>query len=352
MAGALVSIIIPTYNRARCLGRAVDSALAQTHADVDVIIVDDGSTDGTRTFVNDTYGRDPRVRYAYQDNRGVSAARNHGIRLVKGEFAALLDSDDVWKPYKLQLQLACLDMLPDAGMVWTDMTAKDPAGAVVAERYLRRFYGAYRLFPMDDLFDLSLPLAEVAPDLRGVVGAERVYCGDIYPQMVMGNLVHTSTVLLRRDRLEAAGFFDESVRSGEDHEFHLNTCRAGRVALADVPTIDYEVGSDDALAHDRFSVPMARHFLSTLSRELERQRHRIRVPQRIIDQVLADAHRWLGESLVAHGEPREGRRHLLSSLRIDPRQRRTAALYAASFFPRDARARLGDAYRALKRRLG
>ncbi len=79
MGGALVSIIIPTYNRAHCLGRAVESALAQTHADVEVIIVDDGSTDGTRALVHDAYGRDSRVRYFHQDNRGVSAARNLGI---------------------------------------------------------------------------------------------------------------------------------------------------------------------------------------------------------------------------------------------------------------------------------
>ncbi len=233
-------------------------------------------------------------------------------------------------------------------MVWSDMTARDPAGAVVAERYLRRFYGGYRMFPMDDLFDQSLPMADLVPELRDVVGAERVYCGDIYSQMVMGNLVHTSTALLRRERLEAAGFFDESVRSGEDHEFHLNTCRAGRVALADLPTIDYQVGSDDALTRDRFSVSMARHFLSILTRELEHERHRIRMPQRMIDEVVADAHRWLGESLVGHGDPQEGRRHLLSSLRIQPRQPRVAALYAASFFPPEARARLRNAYRVLK----
>ncbi|HEY3821723.1 MAG TPA: glycosyltransferase [Polyangiaceae bacterium] len=351
MSGALVSIIVPTYNRAHCVGRAVASALEQTHADVDVIVIDDGSTDETRALVLDTYGVDPRVRYVHQENRGVSAARNRGIRLVKGEFAALLDSDDVWKPWKLDLQLACLDALPEAGMVWSDMSGKEPSGALISERYLRRYYGAYRLFSTDDLFDRSLPLAEVAPDLGTVVGAHRLYSGDIFAPMVMGNLVHTSTVLLRRERLDAAGFFDESVRSGEDHEFHLNTCRAGRVAFADLPTMDYEVGAPDALSGDKFNVPMARHFLSTLTRELESERHRIRLPQATIDHVLADAHLWLGESLIGHDERREGRRHLLRSLLVDPRQPRVAGLYAAAFLPRGARERLVGAYRELKRRL-
>jgi glycosyltransferase involved in cell wall biosynthesis len=149
MSEGLVSVIIPTYNRARCVIRAVGSVVGQTHGEVDVIVVDDGSTDETRAVVNDTYGSDPRVRYVRQDNRGVSAARNHGIRLVKGDFAALLDSDDVWKPFKLELQLACLRAFPDAGMAWSDMTAVGTDGAVIAERYLTRFYGNYERFSRD-----------------------------------------------------------------------------------------------------------------------------------------------------------------------------------------------------------
>ncbi|HEX3343973.1 MAG TPA: hypothetical protein VHS09_05340, partial [Polyangiaceae bacterium] len=137
---------------------------------------------------------------------------------------------------------------------------------------------------------------------------------------------------------------------GEDHEFHLNTCRAGRVAFIDLPTIDYQVGAADALSHDGFNVPMARHFLSTLTRELARERQRIRLPQKIIDDVLADAHRWLGESLVGHGERSEGRRHLIRSLRINPHQPRVAAIYAAAFLPERTRALLGRAYRRVRRR--
>jgi glycosyltransferase involved in cell wall biosynthesis len=353
MGDGLVSIIIPTYNRARCIQRAVDSVLGQTHGDVDVIIVDDGSTDHTRTLVGDTYGKDPRVRYVHQQNRGVSAARNHGIRLVKGDFAALLDSDDAWKPFKLELQIACLRAFPDAGMVWSDMTAVGTDGAVIADRYLKRFYSAYRLFSSDDLFDRSLPLGEVAPRLSRESGIERAYCGDVYAPMVMGNLVHTSTVLLRRERLAAAGFFDESVRSGEDHEFHLNTCRAGRVAFADLPTILYEVGHADALTGPSFNVSMARHFVTTLTRALARDQGRIRsrIPRHVIDEVVAEAHLWLGESLLRAGERHEARGHFFSSLRVNPRQPRVAGLYAAAFLPPEALERARRVYRGLKQRL-
>jgi GT2 family glycosyltransferase len=350
---SLVSVVLPTYNRARCVGRAIDSALGQTHEDVLVLVIDDGSTDETRELVNDTYAREPRVRYVHQPNGGVSSARNHGIRLAEGAFTALLDSDDVWKPFKLEVQLACLQAFPEAGMVWSDMTAVLTTGEATAERYLTTYYRTYRLFTRSDLFDRSLPLAEIAPARAAELGGARAYEGEIYAQMTMGNLVHTSTVLLRRERLAAAGFFDETVRTGEDHEFHLATCRAGRVAFVDVPTILYEVGADDALTHAEHKVPMARHFLRTLTRALERDPHwiRSRVPERTIEEVRAEAHRWVGETLIRSGEAREGQEHLLRSLRIKPRQPRVAALFASAFFPRVARERLQGVYREIKQRL-
>ena len=353
MAGGLVSVIIPTYNRARKVARAVRSVLAQTHGDVDVIVVDDGSTDETRTLVCDTFGGDARVRYVRQDNRGVSAARNHGIRLVKGDFAALLDSDDVWLPWKLELQTACLGAFSDAGMVWSDMTAVGTDGAVIAERYLARFYGNYRLFSKADLFDRSMPLAEVAPGLVDRAGGARAYAGEIYAPMALGNLVHTSTVLLRRERLAASGFFDERVPSGEDHAFHLATCRAGRVAFADVPTILYEVGAPDALSGPSHDVSMASQFLATLTRALERDKSRIegRIPGRVIAEVLGETHLWVGETLLHAGSPREARRHFWRSLRADPRRPRAAALYAAALLPTGARERLRTAYREIRRRV-
>jgi len=347
----LVSVIVPTHDRADCVTRAVDSALAQTHADVEIIVVDDGSTDDTRAVVLDTYRAEPRVRYAHQPNRGVSAARNHGIRLVRGAYAALLDSDDAWEPWKLELQLACLRAFPDAGMVWTDMLAVSPGGDVVSERFLRRFYGAYRWFSSGDLFDRSRALGEIAPGLAAVVGDRRAYAGEIYAPMVMGNLVHTSTVLLRRERLAAAGLFDESRRSGEDHDFHLRTCRAGRVAFADVDSIRYQTGRADALTQPKYSLDLATSYLDTLTGALARDRDRIRLPQGMIEEALADAHRWVGEALLSKGRRREAREHLLRSLWHAPRQPRLLGWYAGSWLPPAAYRRVLDAYRRARRRM-
>ena len=252
MPEPLVSIIIPTFNRAYCVGKAIDSVLDQTHQNTEIILLDDGSTDGTRDLIKESHGHDPRVRYFFHENRGVTATRNRGITLCRGDFVALLDSDDSWYPWKLELQLDCLHHRPELGMVWTDMKAVGPGGEVLSESFLQTMYHAYRWFSREELFPQSFPLAELAPGLAPVVGDCRLYTGEIFSQMIMGNLVHTSTVLLRRDRLEKVRGFNEDLRlSGEDYDFHLRTCREGPVGFIDRATIDYQTGLPDRLTQSR-----------------------------------------------------------------------------------------------------
>jgi len=103
-----VSVIIPTYNRAATLGRAIDSALEQTIDDLEVVVVDDGSTDDTESVL--AAYEDPRVRtIIHATNQGANVARNTGLEHVRGEYVAFLDSDDVWHPAKLERQLAALE---------------------------------------------------------------------------------------------------------------------------------------------------------------------------------------------------------------------------------------------------
>ena len=108
MLNELVSIVVPTYNRGYCIAATLDSVIAQTHKDWEALIVDDGSTDDTADIIQRRYGDDSRVRYVRQENAGVCSARNRGIATARGSFVALLDSDDLWEPWKLELQLAPL----------------------------------------------------------------------------------------------------------------------------------------------------------------------------------------------------------------------------------------------------
>ena len=330
--GSRVSVVIPTYNRAYCIDNAIQSVLSQTHSDVEVVIVDDGSTDGTRELIKVRYASDNRIKYIHRENGGVSAARNTGLRQATGDFIALLDSDDVWKPWKLELQLACLQLIPHAGMVWTDMEAVDPHGHVFDPRFLRTMYSAYQWFPAGTLFGEVMPLPAISVSLPSEAG--KLYAGNIFSQMIMGNLVHTSTVLLRRDRLEKVKAFDEGLKySGEDYDFHLRTCRAGPVAFADIASIQYAKGLTDQLTGSDYAIYRARNFLKTITPHIENDRANIDLPQDMIDYVLSEAHAYIGESALDLGNVDEARSHLFQALQLRPRQPRIAALLAISLLP-------------------
>src|SRR5437870_3978845 len=108
-----VSVVIPLYNSVDYIGEAIESAVAQTFRDFELIVVDDGSTDGSASVVR---GFGDAVRYVYQTNAGVSVAMNHGMALSKGELIAFLDNDDVWVPWKLERQVTFLDRKPACGL--------------------------------------------------------------------------------------------------------------------------------------------------------------------------------------------------------------------------------------------
>ena len=105
-----VSVIIPTFNCAQLIAEAIDSVLAQTCADVEIIIVDDGSTDNTKEVIS-PYLKDKRIQYTFQQNKGLAAARNTGIHLATGEFLKFLDSDDFLYPQQIEMQINARNMV-------------------------------------------------------------------------------------------------------------------------------------------------------------------------------------------------------------------------------------------------
>jgi hypothetical protein len=192
-----VSVVVATYDGAPLLPEAVDSALAQTLAGVETIVVDDGSTDETAAVMA-RYG--DRVRYVRQENGGPSAARNTGLRAARGRYVAFLDHDDRWLPAKLSRQAAVLDAAPDVGFVNCGWWFIDGDGARLPQEG----------WPQGSDAPLSL--------------------------LLVGNPLLLSAVLVRRDLAERIGGFDEALRGAEDWDFWLKVaftgCRLGCVAEA------------------------------------------------------------------------------------------------------------------------
>ena len=178
----LVSAIIPTYNHGQYLGRALDSILAQAgigeQFDVEIIVVDDASTDATGEVIR----RYPQIRYLRQPTRrGVSAAKNAGLRASTGDYVSFLDADDTWLPEKLRLQLPPLLRSPEVGVVYS--------------QGIRRGAGEERVYPE----------------------ASRAPSGQVFEKMLEFHFaVHGGCLLIRRGAFDRTGYFDESLATAED----------------------------------------------------------------------------------------------------------------------------------------
>jgi glycosyltransferase involved in cell wall biosynthesis len=208
-----VSVVIPTFNRAQLLGRAIDSVLAQTFRDLEIIVVDDGSTDDTRDVVA-RYG--DAVRYLHQPNAGVSAARNAGVRAARHELIAFLDSDDVWLPRKLELQVPPMAD-PEVVLCFTNRTWTSRPGV---DRFAEV---GYRFDRSPCVLDDPARIAT-------------------WPR---GSGIIASGALYRRDAFLRVGGYDERLRVFEDLRLDFRLAMLGKkfaavsevlVVLDDAPT--------------------------------------------------------------------------------------------------------------------
>ena len=200
-----VSVIIPTYNRAHIVGEAIASVLAQTFGDFEVIVIDDGSSDDTSAVVGKC--RDARVRYFRQPNRGLPGARNRGIAEARGDIVSFLDSDDLWKPEKLEREVRFFGACPETDAVFADAEEVFLDGGTVAS--VMRASPGMRAF------------LQRAPRDGGLVISQRAF----YLMMLTEQPVKPSALALRRSTLEELGGFDERMRIMEDWELLLRLAR-------------------------------------------------------------------------------------------------------------------------------
>jgi glycosyltransferase involved in cell wall biosynthesis len=207
-----VSVIIPTYNRVAMVREAIESVLAQSYADRELIVVDDGSTDETEAAIASLI---PQLTYVYQEHRGVSAARNRGASLARGKYLAFLDSDDLWLKDKLQRQMRFMESHPEARICYTD------------EIWIRR---GVRVNPMKK---------------------HRKYSGMIFPHCLPLCIISPSSALFARGLFEEAGMFDEALAVCEDYDLWLRIAARQPIYLVDEPLIVKRGGHADQLSRSR-----------------------------------------------------------------------------------------------------
>jgi teichuronic acid biosynthesis glycosyltransferase TuaG len=216
MSAPLVSVVTPTYNGRRFIAATIDSVLAQTHANLEHVIVDDGSVDGTHQVLNDYASRDDRVRVLRFDDRlGPTRRRNDALEAAQGSYIAWLDHDDLFVPNKLELQLAELEANPDAGLA----------------------YGQYERF--DDTTGVVLERSSIAAE------------GDLLERLyVEGCFIASSTVLIRQAAFERRNLRirDTDFSFGDDHFLWLTLALDWRGVLVDEVLTRIRVHADNESA--------------------------------------------------------------------------------------------------------
>lgn len=283
MATDTVTVLIPAYNAEHTLGETLRSALAQTHEHTEILVIDDGSRDGTAGTVRDLAKGQERLRLIRQDNAGVAAARNHGLAQAQGRLIAPLDADDLWHPEKISRQVARFRDAPEAGMIYCWSTDIDEAGLILEHR-------------------LAVERAE----------------GDVYATLVLHNFIGNGSVpLIRRDLLEQVGGWDSGLHLAnaqgcEDWQLYLRLAERAPVLLAPGYLMGYR---RHANAMSRDLAQMRRSY--DLVMDEARERHP-ELPAKLFRWSRGLFDIYIAEMMAAGGQRRAAARAMMSGVLADP----------------------------------
>ena len=205
-----VNVIIHTYNNERFIAETVESVLNQTYKEYEIVVVDDGSVDGTRDALIPYM---QKIRYHYKENGGIASAKNAGIGLSQAEFVAFLDHDDLWAPDKLQLQMEHFNENPQIGLV----------------------YAKYTSF-------------RDGKELR--IKPENGYSGWIFKELIAKSFIQTSTVVVKRECLDAVGPYDETFSLGDEYDMFLRIAQKFQCGFVDKGLTRYRVHDTNASNND------------------------------------------------------------------------------------------------------
>lgn len=209
-----ISIIMPTYNRSDYICEAIDSALSQTYDNIELIVIDDGSTDDTRNKL-EKYNSDERFKCIHQENQGQSIARNKGLSIAEGEFIAFLDSDNIWLPGKLEKQVGIINENPSFDIFYGDCIVINEKGIETSRANMSR------------------------------------YSGNITKYLIKDNYVSMNTTLTRKKCFDEIGGLSGKVRVGDDYELWLRLSTKFRFKYIPEYFVKYRV-MDDQISTDKY----------------------------------------------------------------------------------------------------
>lgn len=290
-----ISVVIPTHNRAHLIGQAIDSVLAQTYKDYEIIVVDDGSTDNTRELLSEYWDS---ISYIYQENQGASAARNTGIKVAKGNYISFLDSDDWYLPNRIEKHVEILEQFNDISIVYSNFSQADANGNILK---------------------------------REAVAQSQLRSGYIFEEVLLRKAMfgNVQTWTVNRKCFEEIGYFNTELKMSEDRELSLRLAKKYKIYAIKEPLV------------------VIRQIPSSLGRcsAKEREYYRFKFLDILFDEfkddpvvlankkkVIADYYFMAGLGYIKEENNSEAQRRFLTSLSYNPFHLRSYIYFLMTFF--------------------
>lgn len=265
-----ISVIITTYQRPHLVSQTIESVIAQTYTDYEIIVVNDGSLDNTKEVLDQF---EDKITVIHQQNRGVSAARNAGIHAASGRYIAFLDDDDLWLPHKLEKQIACLESNPNIGLVYSDMFCFNEYG--------------------------TLP----ATWSQGNPTPPAPQCWLLFVR----NFIPTPSVVVRKECLDKVGLFDETLVTCEDYDLWLRILAKFPIHFLNEPLVRYRISANSLQKNEERQLV---NWLRVKEKAFQRNQALQTLPLMVLDQCFFNGYLSLAYDYIGRHQGEKARQVL------------------------------------------
>lgn len=326
----MISVIIPTYNCSNYIIEAIESIINQTYKDIEIIVVDDGSTDDTYKILKPYLHK---IKYIYQNNSGPSKARNVGIKEAKGEYIAFLDADDRWRPFKLSLQLCILENLPDVDMIFSNYAVIDENGTLISDACIEKDFPIFSEYKVKikSFFNNIIPVRKICN--IEIFSDICIYYGNIFDKLFMGNFILPSTEIIRKSSLGPPFLFNEKYKCAVDQDFHLRFSKNHKIAYIDISTTEYRINRKGQLSGKQNTSQLILNTIETKLRVINDDSEFLSQKRGLIKKVMAKDFSRLSYYYLSELDTKSSRKYAITSLRYRPLLVKSWVIFMSSFFP-------------------
>lgn len=326
----MISVILPTHNRADLVSQAVESVLNQTFKDIELIVIDDGSTDNTEDALRPYFSM---INYIRQAQGGPGKARNQGIKSARGEYIAFIDDDDIWLPFKLELQMECFIKHPELALICTNFKVFDSKNE--SDSYIDKYFGMFKRtgLKLDNIFQYKEALSSVVQDNSLILHSRYFYWDYVFSTVFQGSFIFQSSILARKIIFQEMGGYDEALSDNEDYKIVLKICQKYSIGYIDVDTLRVRLAENTRSNDSSKRTAFWENNLSIIENSLNHPENLKRLTKESIRKRLSLMYYKISLYAMGDGDNIKSRLYLNKLISISPREVKAYILWLMTFLP-------------------